>query len=255
MNVAGERREPVDDRQLLETSVALIEDAARRGIVLRLIGALGVRVACPRGHDLLERLGRRTDDVDLAGLGKQWTPIVELFEERGYDFDERRALTHGSGRLIFSHQTGFRVDVFLDRLRMCHEIDMRESLQRYDGLALPAADLALQKLQIVELTRKDVIDLIVLLREHDFSREERIARLLADDWGFYHTAAQNLEHLREESLAEFAELSDGDRRLVSDRVDELMRRIEGEPKTLRWKVRAKVGPRTRWYQEVDELER
>lgn len=248
-------REPIGDSVLLERSIALVEAAAREGVVLRLIGALGVRIACPRSHCLLDALGRRTGDVDLAGLAKQWTPIVELFERHRYDFDERRALTHGSGRLIFVHETGFRVDVFLDRLRMCHEIDMRRALREHDGLALPPADLALQKLQIVELTRKDVIDLIVLLREHDLVGDERIARTLAADWGFYYTATQNLEHLRNESLAEFSELAESDRELVRERVEGLLRRIEEEPKTLRWKARAAVGPRARWYKEVGQLDR
>jgi hypothetical protein len=245
--------------ELYDEAVRIVDEAERRGIVLRLIGALGVRAQCPTAAGLFEALGRRTDDVDLAGLAKQWTPIVKLFEGAGYHFDERRALLYGNERLMFFHPTGFRVDVFLDRLRMNHELDFRRRLELH-ALALPPADLLLQKLQIVHLTEKDEIDLIVLFREYDVRHGEElaaaeVAKRLADEWGLYHTATQNLEHLRDEALEKFGPLSDVDRRLVRERVEELLARIGEEPKTLRWKARAAVGPRMQWYRDVGELER
>jgi hypothetical protein len=42
---------------------------------------------------------------------------------------------------------------------------------------------------------------------------------------------------------------------VRDRIKELENRIEAEPKTLRWKARAQIGERVKWYKDVEELQR
>jgi hypothetical protein len=41
--------------------------------------------------------------------------------------------------------------------------------------------------------------------------------------------------------------------LVSRRLDELWTRIEAHPKSLRWRVRAQVGDRLRWYELPEEV--
>lgn len=250
----------VDDDVLFRAGAELVAEARRSDVLLKLIGALGIRAACPASSDLFEILDRRTGDIDLAGLAKQWTPIVRLFERVGYSFDERRALLHGSGRLIFFHEAGFRVDVFLDRLRMCHELDLRPGLKDGDGIAMPPTELLLQKLQIVELTRKDVVDVIVLLREHEVGGEDaidggRVAAALAADWGFYYTAVQNLVHVRDDAHAELPQLAENDREMVRLRTEALLSRIEEQPKSVRWKARRRIGTRSRWYQEVGDLDR
>ena len=38
----------------------------------------------------------------------------------------------------------------------------------------------------------------------------------------------------------------------SDRINALLEAIETAPKTLGWKMRSKIGTRSRWYQEVSE---
>jgi len=47
-------------------------------------------------------------------------------------------------------------------------------------------------------------------------------------------------------------LSEEDSRIVSNRVDALLDMIEKKPKSFGWKMRAKVGPKKKWYNEVDE---
>lgn len=195
------------DSSLLESALQLIDEATKRGVVLRLMGALAVEHRCPILWPLAQAGGRETADVDLVALGKQWREIVSLFEATEYEVDERHAMLHGQDRLNFFHPRGFRVDVFLDRLNMCHSLDLRDRL-RIHSMTLPLADLLLQKLQIVELTRKDVVDIVVLLGEHEVGEDESvingafIASRLSGDWGFYHTATQNLTHIRDESLNE-----------------------------------------------------
>jgi hypothetical protein len=45
----------------------------------------------------------------------------------------------------------------------------------------------------------------------------------------------------------------GEQRLVLERIDALWERIEREPKSRRWRLRARVGERKRWYEVPDEV--
>jgi len=50
-------------------------------------------------------------------------------------------------------------------------------------------------------------------------------------------------------------LSQEDIGLVKARVDRLLERIEREPKPMSWKMRARVGPKKKWYRDVEEVDR
>ncbi len=128
-------------------------------------------------------------------------------------------------------------------------------------LTLSLADLMLEKLQIVYINEKDIIDMMMLLREHEIGVDddemingEYIGRIMAKDWGFYHTSTTNLHKVRS-LLAEYEVLSISDREVISARVTDLLDRIEREPKSVGWKLRAKVGTKKQWYNDVEEVER
>jgi hypothetical protein len=40
---------------------------------------------------------------------------------------------------------------------------------------------------------------------------------------------------------------------VASQVEKALARMESEPKTTAWKLRARVGDRVKWYKEVDEV--
>jgi hypothetical protein len=124
---------------------------------------------------------------------------------------------------------------------------------------LPLAELILEKMQIVRINEKDLIDTIMLLREHpigDIDKETinggLIARTLASDWGFWRTMTANLA-LVDDKLKHYAKLSTDDRQVVHERIQELQKRIETEPKSGKWKIRARIGERIKWYKDVEEL--
>ena len=45
-----------------------------------------------------------------------------------------------------------------------------------------------------------------------------------------------------------------ERAVIDGRLTALWERVEAEPKSFRWRSRAKVGDRTRWYEEPEEVE-
>ncbi len=154
---------------------------------------------------------------------------------------------NGDRRLYFydAHH-GRQVDVFVDVFRMSHAIDLRGRLE-HEHPAVSPSDLLLSKLQIYEVNRKDLVDVVALMLDHsvepnaqdDAIEAAYIARVAAEDWGFYRTLQVNTERLRE--MLEELEV---DRRLVNARLDELWKVIEGAPKPLKWRLRARRTSRS-----------
>jgi hypothetical protein len=165
------------------------------------------------------------------------------------------------------HRMGFdeasprlHVDLFVDRLEFCHPIDVTKRFA-LESPTLPLADLVLSKLQIVEINQKDLKDLTVLLLAHDLGTAQdperievgRITALTGEEWGLFHTMSLNVERVR--ALVEGTPVLDEEqRRTVLDRLGRLWAAVEAGPKTLRWKVRSKVGTRVQWYEDVSEQE-
>jgi hypothetical protein len=127
-------------------------------------------------------------------------------------------------------------------------------------LTLPAADLLLTKLQIVRLNEKDRNDAYALLLALEVGTHDDgainaawVARLCARDWGLYRTLQLNLEKLRE-GVGD-APLGDGERDLIIQRLAAIEHAMEDEPKGSKWKLRARVGDKVRWYEDPEEVER
>jgi hypothetical protein len=126
---------------------------------------------------------------------------------------------------------------------------------------MPLAELLLEKMQIVRINEKDIIDTIMLLREHEIGdRDDEtihagvISRLLGSDWGFWRTVTGNLVTVQE-MMDTYPQLAESDRQVVLDRIAALRGRIDAQPKSQRWKMRATIGERVKWYKDVEELMR
>jgi hypothetical protein len=244
---------------LLAEGRRLVEEAAARGLDVRLLG--GIAIWARSSNGARSALGRDYPDIDLAARKRQSRPLRDLLEELGYQPERTFNATHGARRLLYhAADRSYHVDVFLDELGMSHNLDLGERLDT-EELTLPAAELLLTKLQVAELNKKDAADAAMLLVEHEPSEEDgpgklnvaRIAALCAADWGLYTTASDNLAKVREL----LPELLPGEeaQQTVTSRLDELVGRLEGAPKTRGWKLRAKVGRRKRWYEVPEEVTR
>ncbi|MBW3592628.1 MAG: hypothetical protein KY396_02945, partial [Actinobacteria bacterium] len=127
-----------------------------------------------------------------------------------------------------------------------------------ERVTVPLAELLLTKLQIAELNEKDVRDTLALLHSHEIAERDgnvvnaaRVAELCAGDWGLWRTITGNLAATRER-IGNYG-LADDDQELLRTRIDALLERIEREPKSRGWKLRAKIGERKRWYELPEEV--
>ncbi|MFQ5946573.1 MAG: hypothetical protein ACE5NC_10055, partial [Anaerolineae bacterium] len=246
----------------------IVDEANDRALTLRVLGGVGIRLLTPNHVEVAKRLGRLGEgeqeftDLDFMSYKKQRKKMKSFFEELGYGKRRATLSTAASERQIYFHPDGwFFVDVFFDKLLVAnHPLDLRGRLE-LASLTLTPADLLLEKVQIVNMGDKDVKDTVVLLLAHDVGNSDEdgeingqhIAQLLSADWGFWYTVTTNLDGLRDH-ISEMGGLSQEETGILQDRIGTLLDRLESEPKSFRWKARAQVGPRVRWYEPVETID-
>jgi hypothetical protein len=236
---------------------AIVDAARDDGALLRLTGGLAVRhYATDRGF-----ADRDYGDIDLVGRSSQIRTVLALFERSGYLEDVHvTQATQGTQRQFYrapgSGETD-HVDVFLDQMAMDHVIDLRERLE-LDDYAISAGDVLVTKLQIFRLDRKDVHDVIALVKDVPLTRDERphainvryVAELCAEDWGLHTDVQANLEKCLA-ALSSF-DLADADYDRAKSALTAVEVAVNSAAKTLRWRLRARIGARMAWRREVEE---
>jgi hypothetical protein len=230
--------------------------AEERDVTLRLLGGVAVLLRAPDG--IPPRLARDYNDLDFVTPRASARAAAGLLGEHGYEPHVPFNALHGNERLLFfDDENGRQVDVFVAAFRMSHKIPLGDRLA-LEQQTVPLAELLLTKLQIAELNEKDVRDSLALLHTHPVGSEDgevvnagRIAGLLSEDWGLWRTFTANLATTRERA-ADYG-LAAADREMVAERIDALRERIDREPKSRAWKLRARIGERKRWYETPEEV--
>ena len=234
----------------------LIGEAEGRGVPVRTIGGVAVSLHAADGvHPALRRTYR---DIDLVTSRKSGRETLKLLTDLGYEPNERFNALNGSRRLVvYDVGNGRQLDVFVGEFEMCHRLPITDRLH-LDTHTVPLAELLLTKLQVVQVNDKDVKDICAILIEHDITDGDEdsvngghVARLLGADWGLWRTSKGTIETTRQ--LLPSLGLADEEQGLIIRRLDDLWERVEREPKSLRWKGRAKLGERAVWYQQPEEI--
>lgn len=228
----------------------LVDEATERKIVVRLLGGLAVAVRCPSAR--IDPIKRNYADIDLIGHERQSRAITDMLVGMGYRPRARFNALNGRNRLIFNDLANDRrVDIFLDTFEMSHRFNLSKRLE-VDRVTLPLADLLATKLQVYQVTEKDLRDMTALFLDHDIGPTDGetingpyLARICGGDWGIYKTFTTNLSRL--ETTEGFG-LRSSQVSMVKLRAKMLREMIEAEPKTSGWKLRARVGDKVRWYE-------
>jgi hypothetical protein len=231
----------------------VVEQAQRGGLALRVTGGVGIAIHCPSTRR--PPLARAYADIDVVGRGRERREIAALLVELGYTPEERFNAMHGATRLLFFDEHNARqLDVFLDRVEMCHTLDLRDRL--LPGMVtLPVADLLAMKLQIIETNEKDLLDATAVFADHQLTEDEAginvayLASLAAADWGLWRTLTMIAERVADHAATLDGPVPAG---LVGERIAAFVARLEQEPKTRSWRMRARIGERKRWYELPEE---
>jgi hypothetical protein len=235
----------------LDAAGKIIDSAEGKGVSLRLLGGLAVKYLCPSSRE--PRFYRKNKDIDLAGKHEDVGEIMKVMEALGYKPREIfNKLSMGRRLIYYDMVNRRRVDIFLDEFAMCHKLDLRQCLLP-GSYSIPITDLVMTKLQVVEMTEKEHLDLIAAFRDFDVSRGEakidgeRIARACGKDWGLYTTFSKSLGKILEKAKS----LQPEDRDVIVERAERLRSMMDAEPKSLAWRVRARIGEKARWYDLPD----
>jgi len=245
----------------LTEAVALARGAAEAGLGLKLLGGLAVRVLCP-GFPPRQRSGQ---DMDFACLSKGRKHVVGYLERSGCQPDRRFNNLNGDRQMYFTSPAGRPIDVIVDRLTMCHTLDLRPSFGRLP-LTIDAVDVLLSKLQIVELNEKDARDILQLLSgipvrdttesgsaDQPSIDAERFGKLLGADWGWWRTVTGNLGKLPALVTEHPEFVPPGAPLDPLAQARQLHDLAEAAPKGVKWRLRSNVGDRVRWYELPEEV--
>lgn len=239
---------------LVAEGVALVEQAEGAGATLRLLGGAAIVV---HGSGVAHR---ELGDLDAVTRKAHVRPLGAVLQERGYEAETRFNALHGDRRLIFHGPAG-KLDVFVDTFEMCHRIELGGRLA-HDAPTIPVADLLLTKLQIVELNAKDAHDIFHLLSGLRVGRDsarpsidpDRFGSVLAADWGWWRTVTRNLGKLPDLLSSQPGLAPPYPRFDALTQAKQLQEVAETVPKGLKWKTRARVGDRVRWYELPEEVD-
>ena len=231
----------------------LLHFSSERGVTLRLIGGLGVWFSSPSA--LKPTYARKYNDLDFVAHRKQSEKIQKFFVEMGYSPRELFNKLQGDQRLMFNDtKNERRVDIFLDSFVMCHRFDFKDRLELCEKTLSPS-DLLLTKLQIFEINKKDITDAVTLVLDNPLSEDpracqkiqtKRVAEACSDDWGTYKTTTMNIEKIVH--IVPELNIPEADTLAVKERLLSLRKSIEDIPKSFRWKMRARVGEKVKWYE-------
>ena len=267
--------ESVRDQIMLGDGRRIVEEAAQKGMYLRLLGAIAIRLNSSDHASQFLKLGRLNSenqftDIDLAAYSKERVQVRRLLGELGFEVNQQALLMHGNSRMIFEHkQKGYSVDVFYDRLHFSHDVEFGRNPEGgrlgLCPLTLPPADLMLEKLQIHEINEKDLRDLVLLFAANTIGNNDAqnvingkyVASVLSNDWEFWHEAKLNLEKLLR-SLTQYVDqklIAANAGATVRTKVEELTKLIDEEPKGKDWQKRSKAGPQKKWWHDVEEISR
>ena len=237
----------------VEEGRRVVETARDEGLTVRQIGGTANYEQSETARE--SPFKRPYRDVDFVGVREEESDIVDLMVDLGYEPNERFN-TMRPNRLEFTDQENERkADYIIDKFRFSHEWNLRGRVEK-GYPTVPIEDLLLSKLQIAEISDRDIRDIIAMVNDHEVEagpdaegiNAEYVADLCSGDWGLYKTTTMNMEKVRDY-------VEDNSLPVDNDTIDARLRSlrasIEEAPKSLRWQLRAVIGERKRWYRRPE----
>ena len=258
----------LETQDLMAQEGRRIVDAARgRGVVLRLLGGLAVHEycagfsACRRDHL----------DLDLAGLRRQTGSVIEVLGEFGYEERTQVRLATAAGQAQFVRDCvhgdadGVRAHARGSRGRLLRPLQARPRHRppRAAGAASvrgPAHGHPRGEAADARTLRPATFATCSCCSRRRPRRAplpgdvdpDYLGTLCAHDWGLFHDVSRNLQRCGE--ALQDADLDDADRQRVTQYLARLTGAIDAAPKSVAWRLRARVGTRLSWWDVVEEQE-
>jgi hypothetical protein len=242
-----------DEEERISEAKRIVDLAREKGVTIRLIGGLAVRNHCAA----VSFCEREYLDLDFVGLGKQSAQIRGFFESLGYQENKNILMETGGNQMQFyMKERAYHVDVFIDGLRMTHDLTLKNRLA-IEAYTISVSDLLLSKLIIQPMTEKDTRDILTLTKDLVLGETDLpgiinvnyIARLCSEDWGLYIDVLAGIDRCL--TLLPKYNLTADEIERIKGRLSKIRETLVIQPKTLRWVLRQIVGRRLSWRRTVE----
>ncbi|MEW5816448.1 MAG: hypothetical protein AB1798_13765, partial [Spirochaetota bacterium] len=139
----------------------LIFEAQKQGILLRVMGGLAVKLHSE--HAAHRSLERSYPDIDFITDKVGSKKLEGFIPSMGYVSNKTFNTLNGDRRqLYYDEERNRQIDIFIGEFSMCHTLPLADRLN-IETVTIPLAELFLSKTQIVQLNRKDILDLLALI--------------------------------------------------------------------------------------------
>jgi hypothetical protein len=242
------------NEQFKSEALRIIAAAEENKIPVRLLGGMAIYLTSP--CTLKEPYAREVYDLDFVVSKKKSYPLGKMLEKIGFSGDHEFNAIHGEYRLLF-HSDLMEVDIFVGEFVQCHSLNLEKYIAS-TKLTIPLAHLLLTKLQVVQINKKDILDILALLHDHevlvdgdpnDVISLKELNAIMSDDWGWFTTCMDNLDKVQRFVLES---IQDPDKPMLLDKVDLIRSHAQSSKKSLKWTVRSKVGRKVQWYELPEE---
>jgi hypothetical protein len=241
-----------------EEALRIMKQGEAQGVLLRLLGGLAIKMHSPSATH--RALARSYPDMDFATPLRRAQSVEVLLTGLGYEPNKTFNLLNGASRLLFYDNVhGRQIDVFIGHFEMCHRLPITDRIS-LDPFTLPLAELLLTKLQIVQMNEKDIRDICALVIDHPLGDADaeminlsRFEQICDEDWGLWKTVMLSLKKVQE-YLNKYP-LEPNDKGPLEERLAQLQRSLDESPKSLKWKMRARIGEKMQWYDLPEEVRR
>ena len=243
---------------LADRAKQIVELAQQRNLHPRILGGLALYLLAPtaRDHAVLMRAYK---DIDLVASRKDGGKLTPILEQVGFVPDRRFNALHGETRLLYFDKTDplLQVDVFVGLFVQCHKLDLLAGSEAMDYTITPTY-LLLSKLQIVELNEKDVRDIITMLLDWPLGFDDTginqttLENIFGTDWGLLTTAQATFEKVSHHTSQY---LTDEENTVVNTRMAQVRAIMGACPKSVKFRLRQKIGRKIPWYDIPEEVRR
>lgn len=243
----SEQLKTVAQNILLATQKAKIE--------ARLLGGMAIYLSSPCAHST--PFLREIQDLDFVVDKKNGYTFSKLMEKIGFKGDHEFNSIHGESRLLFTSKLT-DIDVFVGAFQQCHTIALDKYFKNTKTY-IPLFCLLLTKLQVVEINRKDILDILALLHDHELGNggdpEQQIQidqflEIIGNDWGWYTTVTDNIEKIQK--LLPSFNFYQQTENVLENKLKLLLTEAQNCRKSIKWKLRAKLGRKIPWYDLPEE---
>jgi len=227
------------NENIIDLAINTIALLQSNQVIARIYGGVAVGINCSSYVDK----SRIYKDIDIVCRYSEIKKMRMVLLSNGYvEKGESQFIIHKRQSFV---KNGMLLEFVFDELNYCHRIVLKNRLKdSYPTISI--SDLFLSKIQNVNLSAFDVLDLCALLSKFDLSENqyfERISGVLSTDYGFYKTVIQNLDFVGQNVCEEFAS--------VTETIKILKNKIVTKRKSIAWNIQKIFINQNKWYNSVE----